>query len=460
MSVIKGASGRIESIRKGSTHIAEIHRGAELIYRASTLRDMFNYDRGIGLGTDWIDQGPATTPHLISVHNESYARINLPDDVGVISSKTSRMRYIGGLSPTNDGWMEVGIATRGDWDGSFETIVYSHMSDTAFTHGVGLSLRGSRARLVSLVAGDKVDRTSPVSFQPGDTAHLIHSNGGDLHTLLLNGRVREQWNDSTNIASKGPGFQSYGMQMFGRKDFFLTSRRYSPGIDYIIAGGGEKRIRAIAYSNHSLFNKRTPTMSFADYVPAVNDLILVSIASSDNIGGGVTTPAGWVTPAGGSVGSDANVGRLVYHLVTPEEAAAVQTSWTVPSYLNNGTNMGVPAVVFRGVDPLDPIDAITTSFNSANLATPHLTPLIPGADLSNRSLVVGFIFADGGPTYGTPPEGWTVLLRNPAFQIGRVVLTRSALTQSSVDVLPIAMTPSIPDEYVSLAVALREAPSS
>jgi hypothetical protein len=458
MPVTRGGDIRITAIKRGATALTSIKRGTVTVWQASLLRDDFNEDRGIGLGSNWFDHGTALTPHLISVNNESYARINLPDGVGVITGKTSRMRYLGGISTTDDGYVEVRVATRGDWENDFETIAYSHLSDGAFTHGVGISLRASSIRIVSMVAGGvRVDRASAGSFQPGDVIRLVHSNGGNVHQIYKNGILKATWNDSTNIASRGAGFRSYGIQMYGRKDSIFTPRRYSPGLDYIEAGGGDFRVRPMATANDVRFNTRTPRLSFPKYVAAKDDLLLVGVATTEFVSGGHVDPPGWTTV--GHQTSDANVGRIVYHQVTQAEADAGQTSWSLGNYLNNSTQVTALAAVFRSVDPTNPIDAITSTFSSANLASPHIFPAIPGASLSNRSLVVGFVCADGGPTYGSPPAGWEMLARGGAGSVGRVMCVRTVLTQSGVDVLAAEIVPNIPDEFVGFSVALTEAPT-
>lgn len=449
---------RITGIRHAGTNITEVRHGSVLVWRASLLRDTFDDDRGIGLGLNWTDMGPSLTPYLASVENESYARINLPDGEAVIASKTSRFKWNAGVATTDDGYIETRVATQGDWDGTFETIFWSHMSDTGWTNGVGISLRGSTVRIVSLVGATKVDRANGGSFKRGDILRLVHSNGGTLHSLWKNGLLVAQWNDSTAIVSKGGGFRSFGLQFFGRKDFFLTPRRYSPGLDYVEAGGGDPRIRPMSVAGFRLFNsKRTPVFTFPSYAPAANDLLLVGVATTEFVAGGHVDPAGWTTPAGGEVASDANTGRLVYHLVTQAEQDSGQVTWSIPNYLNNAQNsLWGTAVAFRGVDPANPIDALVSTFNSANNATPHTFPAINGALLNNRSLVVGFICNDQGGTYGDPPADWVTLSRGA----GQIMCARNTLTQVGVNVLAANVSTSFPDEFVGFSIALNEAPSS
>ena len=261
MPIQTGADRRITGVKRGLVTIGEIRQGTILRYRSATMRDTFSEDRGIGLGPNWSDHGPATSPNLISVENESYARMQLADGVNVISTKTSKMRWNAGIATSDDGYLELRPATRGDWEGDFETVAYSHLSDGAFTHGVGISLRGSRLRIRSMTAGVLSDRADGGSFQAGDIIRLVHTNGGSLHTLFRNGRQVAVWNDAGGLANKGAGYRSYGISMIGRKDSIFTGRRYSPGLDYIEAGGGDARIRSVASHRPQLYNKRTPTFS-------------------------------------------------------------------------------------------------------------------------------------------------------------------------------------------------------
>lgn len=460
MPFIKGSVAPLTAIRHGSTAINEIRRGTTLVWAASLLRDNFNDDRGIGLGAAWTDHGPAVTPNLASVINEQYARINLPDGVNVISGQRSRWRYNLATAPTDDGYLEIKIATRGDWDGTFSTTAFSHLSNSAFTDGVGINLRGSRLRITCMLASTETDKADCGGFVPGDVCRLVHTNGGTLHQMFRNGRLVGAW-DGTGVASVGSGFRSTGLSVYGRKDSILTPRRYSPGIDYIEAGAGDARIRTMATTSPVFFNKRSLSIPFTDYTPAENDLILLFVTTTDAIGSGFTPPAGWVALPGASVvASDSNVAYGAYHLVTAAEAAAVQTSWPLPNFLNSPVNAGTAAAVFRGVNPATPIDAVATGFNSSNTAYPHVFPGISGSQLSNRSLVVGFVGADGGPVYNAPPPGWEQIVRGRATQIGRAMCVRTALTQAGVDVLPASIAPSFADEYAAFTVALTELPSS
>lgn len=467
MPIIRGAGAPLTAIRRGSTPINEIRRGTTLVWAASLLRDNFNDARGIGLGPAWTDHGPAVSPYLASVVNSQFARINLPDGVNFIAGQRSRWRYNLAQAPSDDGYLEIKVATQGDWDGTFSTTAFSHLSNTAFTDGVGINLRGSQLHITCMLAGTETDKADCGGFVPGDVVRLVHTNGGTLHQMFRNGRLVGAW-DGTGVAQKGSGYRSVGLSVYGRKDSFLTPRRYSPGIDYIEAGAGDARIRTMAVSGPMTYNRRLIALSFANYTPAENDLILLFVGTTDAIGSGFTPPPGWVAlPGASSVASDANVVYGAYHLVTAAEAAAVQTSWSLPNFLNAPVNSGAGAAIFRGVDPTNPIDAVAVGFNSADNAYPHVFPGIPGSQLGNRSLVVGFVGADGGPLYNNPPAGWEQIVRGRQFEIGRAMCVRTALTQAGVDVLPASIAPSFADEYAAFAdeyaaftVALTELPSS
>jgi hypothetical protein len=295
-------------------------------------------------------------------------------------------------------------------------------------------------------------------FQTGDIIRMVHLNNGKLHQLYRNGRLSCWWDDSAGTANVDINHRSVGISTYGRKDNFLVPRCYSTGISYIEAGGGDRRILPMATSVADTWNNRHIVMSFDDYVPVAGDFILVSACYRDVPNFATTSPpAGWVELT--SVKSSVGVQYCIHHVVTQAEADAAQTAWTLRNYWNSAHYTGIVATVFRGVKTSAPIDAFATGFNSAN-SSPHVLPALP--TVSNRSLVVGMPCAAYAQLYpGTPPNGWQTLVNaRKASAQPRMMLQRTALTQSGVPVPAANVTPGEPSRYTAITVALAEAPSS
>lgn len=457
--IIRGAGSTITAIKHGNTDINEIRRGTQLIWSKAALRiDFRTMDDQVGLGSSWFDHGSAVSPYLASVDG-GMCRINLPDNQTVIAAQRSNWRYTATTTTSADGYLEVGVGSRGHWDPAFRTIVYDHLSNTRFDDGIGIGFWGQALHIVRRVAGAEQDMKACGGYQTGDIIRMVHLNNGKLHQLYRNGRMVGWWDDSlTNSANVDVNHRSVGLSVYGRKDNFLVPRCYSAGISYIEAGGGDRRILPMATSVYDSWNNRHISMSFDNYVPVAGDFILVSACYRDVPNFAVTSPpAGWVELA--SVKSSVGVQYCIYHVVTQAEADATQTAWSLRNYWNSAHYTGVIATVFRGVKTSAPIDAFATGFNSAN-SSPHVLPGLP--TVSNRSLVVGMPCAAYAALYpGTPPNGWQTLVNDrKSSSQPRMMLQRTALTQSGVPVPAANVTPGEPSRYTAITVALAEAPSS
>ena len=238
-------------IRRGSTLINSVRRGSTLVWSRSTVsgglipagglfRDDFNRDDADTLGTAWTSHGPSTDK-FIGIEN-GFARLKLGIDQigGFFDLRTSRMRYNAAKLSVDDGYIEVRMATAG----SSQTLLsmsltgyvaqaFNRLSDTAFTHGVGIHMVSGRCWIVSRFNNNETLRGDGGNFQAGDVLRL--TSVGNLHTLTVNGAQRAQWNDGGGGAWKGTGYRSMGLRSDAGKDL-LGPRRYSPAFDYVEVG--------------------------------------------------------------------------------------------------------------------------------------------------------------------------------------------------------------------------------
>ncbi|QGH80046.1 hypothetical protein SEA_NHAGOS_35 [Gordonia phage NHagos] len=222
----------ITNVRLGSTDIKEIRRGSTLIWSRSNVRDDFNRADSTGLGASWTDHGPASSPYLASVLN-NYARLNIPDGLISLSLQTSRWRYNAAQMPSDDGYVETRVASKGDagWDRITE--VFGWLTNTSFDSGVGIRLDGSVPSIVRRVTGTETVMASGTTYAAGDVLRV--RKNGTVYSLYRNGAFVTQWNDSGNTAVTGAGNRSLGVVLTGTKDT-LGPRRFSAALDYVEAG--------------------------------------------------------------------------------------------------------------------------------------------------------------------------------------------------------------------------------
>ncbi|WNM74930.1 glycosyl hydrolase [Gordonia phage MossRose] len=220
----------ITSVKLGSTDIREIRLGSTLVWSRSSLRDDFNRDNSVGLGANWTNHGPASSPYYASVLN-NYARLNIPDGLISLSLQTSRWRYTAAVMPSDNGRIETRVAVKGDngWDRI--TQLFGWLS-TDFASGVGIRLDGSIPSIVRRVSGTETVMASGTTYNAGDVLQL--RKNGTVYSLYRNGTFVVQWNDSGNTAVTGAGNRSLGVVFTGTKDT-LGPRRFSAALDYVAA---------------------------------------------------------------------------------------------------------------------------------------------------------------------------------------------------------------------------------
>ena len=230
---IRYAGHEITALKRGDVDISQVRHGSSLVWTKAPIFDGFNRDDSVGLGTDWTDHGPSGNPYLASVVN-NYARINIPDNQVFVAFVEARARFNAAQTVSDDGYLEFRIATQGDGSGwsNYPTQVFRRLSNSAFTHGVGVQLDASTLRIVRRVGGGDTVMRNCGAFHAGDVCVLTQV--GNVHTLFRNGTDVGAWNDNAGTASKGSGFRSVGVYFSGGKDAF-GPRRFSPALDYIAA---------------------------------------------------------------------------------------------------------------------------------------------------------------------------------------------------------------------------------
>lgn len=213
---------------------------------------------------------------------------------------------------------------------------------------------------------------------------------------------------------------------------------------------------SIVTSGGGAISNGSPSVTFAGYVPALNDMILMFPSSQSTLALNAS-PSDWVNPLGSGVevNGDAHGASVGYHWVTSGEVSGGTTTYTMTSWF--GTETGyVHGVVLRGVDTSTPIDSINTTFDDGNAATPHLTATLTGANVGTGSLVVASVARDSTGAYGSTPAGWTDIQKTNTNQ-AKWTASRDALTSAGVDVTAASISPSAGDEYISITVALTPA---
>ncbi|QNL30162.1 minor tail protein [Gordonia phage Mariokart] len=228
--MIRLGSTPITDVRLGSTPITQVRRGTELLWSRATLRDDFNRADSVGLGANWVDLGPASSPYLASVVN-NYARLNIPEGLVSLSLQTSRMRYQAAVKPDDNGHVECRVALKGDEGWSRVTELWG-WANVDLSGGVGIRLDGSVASIVRRVSNTNTVMAVGGAYSAGDSIRLLRN--GTTWTLRRNGALMVEWPDTGNTAPSGVAFRSVCTLFTGTKDT-LGPRRYSAALDYIEA---------------------------------------------------------------------------------------------------------------------------------------------------------------------------------------------------------------------------------
>jgi hypothetical protein len=231
MPIDLGATS-ISQIRLGATPLTEIRLGSTLVWSVATMFDNFNRADANTLGPNWIND--YTSSVYVPGIAQNTARMNMPDGLIFVLGQSAWTRYTAATTPGDDGYLEVKMATIGSaYDGgNWVSQAYRRLSNGASSDGVGFHLYASTVSIVRRVAGVDTVMVACGSFLAGDVLRLQQT--GNVHTCLVNGVVRNSWNDSGATAQKGAGFRSMGMRFDGGKDF-LGPRQFSPAFDYILA---------------------------------------------------------------------------------------------------------------------------------------------------------------------------------------------------------------------------------
>jgi hypothetical protein len=236
MPISRGSTSILD-IRRGATAINEVRRGATLLWARTGVVDTFDRSDADTLGANWVAQGAAT--YAIGIENRA-ARVRIPEGQigGFFSLSTSRMRWSAGVAGGDDGYVEcvpvsLGSAPSGGSPGGYLTEVFRRVSNSAFTHGVGIQLAAGQLSIVRRVASVDTVMVTCGSFQPGDVVRLTQAV--NVHTMTRNGMQVGQWNDSGATALKGATYRSLGIRGDGAKDL-LGPRRFSPALDYVMMG--------------------------------------------------------------------------------------------------------------------------------------------------------------------------------------------------------------------------------
>lgn len=214
----------ISAVKLGAVDITAVMLGGENLWSGS-MGDSFNRPNSVGLGPSWVDHGPAASPFLASVFNQT-CRINLPSTATV---QTSQMRYGFAQSAADDGWIEIRPTTEGA-RGVWATYAMRRLTNAAFTDGVGIEVSGGHLRITRLLGSTYAVQEDCGAFMPGDVIRLTQL--GNLHTLTLNGKDAGHWDDYTASAHSGAGYLSAGVAVMGEIDA-AASAQYSPALDYV-----------------------------------------------------------------------------------------------------------------------------------------------------------------------------------------------------------------------------------
>lgn len=223
----------VNQLRIGTNLVTQVRIGTNLAWSGSALRDDFNYpDTGNLVTTgDWTDDGHVDyTAGVVA----GACRIAIPDGLIFTAAQLSRMRYTAALLAGDDGYLEFRVANPGAPWGffNFGTQVYRRLNNDNSNDGVGVDLNASALSIVRRVGGGEAPMAACGSYGGGDVVRL--QQVGNVHSVYVNGALRNSWDDSGATAHKGIGYRRVGVAVSGGKEFF-GARRFSPSLDYIEA---------------------------------------------------------------------------------------------------------------------------------------------------------------------------------------------------------------------------------
>lgn len=238
MSGIRFGTTPVTARYLGVTPINRTYVGTNLVWSRSgvitqPIRDDFNRPDG-PLGSKWTDHGDSIAPLEISVVNNA-ARLEIPDDPSIlVPYQISRKRYNAAVAASSDYRLEIRVGSRGNGVSPLGqthwTRVYARLSNSAFTHGVGIQVASSRVWIVRLVAGNGQEMVDCGNFAADDVIRL--RGVGNEHVLAVNGDDRDGWSDSGNTAAEGAGYLSLGIEQTASKAVGQP-RLFSPSLDYV-----------------------------------------------------------------------------------------------------------------------------------------------------------------------------------------------------------------------------------
>lgn len=227
-----GGTHPIQALKLADIDFQKLCLGSTIIWSKSGIRITFDGPDSATLDAAWTDYGPSSTYKAGIVNGQ--CRLAIPDGLISLPLLTSRARYNAAQAPNTDYELEFRVGSQGNGPSITgdlaKTQVFARVSNSAFTHGVGVQLDSSTLRIVRKVSSTDTVMGSFGAFGAGDTINL--KGVGNLHTLRRNGSRVGEWNDTGATAASGAGYKSLGLVVMGSKDL-LGPRRFGPTIDWV-----------------------------------------------------------------------------------------------------------------------------------------------------------------------------------------------------------------------------------
>jgi len=201
------------------------------------------------------------------------------------------------------------------------------------------------------------------------------------------------------------------------------------------------------------------TGAISGLTASAGDVIVMFIVANSAAAAVNPTVSGWVNALGGTnIAAGASYSyHCWYHVITPAEAAAGTTSWTLSGLFTASRSGRFVLGVLRGCDiVLSPVDVVATGVGPAS--TSHVGPSVTPR-LANE-LFIGFVGTGvSGETYTAPDPPWSVQVTGNSGQSAALVL-RSVLSSAGVASGAQIVTASTAAEYGAIMVAVRGAQDS
>lgn len=268
------------------------------------------------------------------------------------------------------------------------------------------------------------------------------NNAGDLYWQLL----------PTGV-THGDGF----MVHWPGDNYDMASRAKSLAdhAAFMASGQVRKTLLCAQSSSATTSNDRWLDFLSAYWAPQAGDVVAMLCGSTGSTGCVDKSPY-WINPLGPA--EEILVGALsayfFYHVVSyaEEVAGTLHYEATDVQATQNGCAVGL---VLRGIDPINPIDAVATAFNNVGNANPFTFPALNGADLLNNSVVIaGVVKDETGLPYS--PVGWARAGWSDTYQGAWIGIKNTRAVAGQTIPATDVPTPSS-DEYASIAVAFKEA---